>query len=292
MRTLMLLCAVLALMWVLPLPARSQAAAEARPVTFVDLLGGKTLPLSLKLKELDGEWRRFTTGSGGGMEQFYMMMAMREGAPFGGSAYYTRGRTITVGTETFLVAYRREQEPFNIQRLIMMGERGMEGPPQPEPLTAETTLQLSLLNLRTLGTILDITPFSLEAEVTVGKAQQDALLREKSANQLRQITIGILMFTQDNDETLPRMNNTTEAIAASNLGEDIWKHPATGEFYRVNAGIGGKALGEIEDPGVTVLCFEATPWPDGKRHVAFLDGHTEYLTEAEWAALKKRAGRP
>jgi|GEM_PF-1430422 len=286
MRALMLLCAALALMWMLPLPARSQTAAGIEPVTFVDLLGGKTLALSMKFKELDGEWRTFTSGGdAAGFEQFFMMIAMSEGMPFSKSAYYTRGRTITIGTETFLVAYRQEQEPFDF-RQAMMG-RGWDGDemPEAEPLTPETTLHLSLLNLRTLGAILDIKPFDMEKEMTAGQLNS-------SGSRLRQLVTGIIMYAQDNDELLPAMDDRQQLMRDIDVEEEAWKHPVTGEIYGVNAGIGGMALGEIEDPTEIVVCYEATPWPDGKRHAAFLDGHVALLSEAEWAELKKKAELP
>jgi len=276
MRTLMLLCAALALMWVLPLPVRSQTA-EIKPVTFVDVLGGKTLPLSMKIKELDGEWRTFSSGGGAGIEQFFMMMAMNEGMPSVGTMYYTRGRTIAVGTETFLVAYQREKEPFNIQAM-MMGQMDEEEP-EVEPLTPETELHLSLLNLRTLGTLLDIKTFDMEREMAEGK-------RAESANRLRQLAVGIMIYAQDHDEMLPEVGDQKQLMDEIQVDEDIWKHPVTGESYRLNAAIGGKALGEIDDPTDIVLCYEATPWPDGKRQAAYLDGHVAVLSEAEWAELE------
>jgi len=287
MRTLTLL-GVLASLFVGLRPGWCQApAGEIPAVSFVDLIGGKTAPLSLKLKDLTGEWRRFTTGeNAGGMES---LMAMRAGgAPSTGPAYFTRGLTVTLGTETFLVAYRQESKPFDFRQAIMHNDE--EEMPHPDPLTADTILQLSLLNLRNIGNILDVSPFDLEHEVAAGKALQDELLRNKSANQLRQITIGMLSFAQDNDEILPVMNDLQQAIEASNLDEKVWKHPVTGEFYQVNTGIGGKALGDFEDPSEAVLCFEVTPWPDGKRYIAFLDGHVELMPEAEWAAVKQKAG--
>jgi len=161
MRTLMLLCAILALMWVLPLPSRSQGAAPAgenKPVTFVDLLGGKTFPLSLKVKELTGEWRRFTTsGMSSGMETFIMMAATEGRGMPGSTVFYTRGQTITLNTKTFLIAYQQETKPFDFQQVITEHKL-----PEPQSLTPETPLNLALLNLRNIGHILDIRPFKLE----------------------------------------------------------------------------------------------------------------------------------
>ena len=38
--------------------------AGAQPMTFPEVLSGKTIPLTMKLKDLDETWRRLSVGSG------------------------------------------------------------------------------------------------------------------------------------------------------------------------------------------------------------------------------------
>ncbi|MHB0938115.1 MAG: hypothetical protein ACYC6A_17125 [Armatimonadota bacterium] len=286
MRTPMLLCAALALMWVLPLPSRSQAAAPAgenTPVTFVDLIGGKTLPLSLKLKELNADWRRFTTsGAANSMETFITMMATEGRGLPGPAVFYTKGQTVTLNTETFLIAYQQETKPFDFQQVMERHEL-----PQPQPLTPETTLNLALLNLRNAGNILDIRPFKLEDELAAGQQQQNALtharvkaLQSQSTSNLRQCLVALQIYAQDHEMMLPPMDNLDQLVAAMHLPEKFWKHPLTDEPYLANAKLAGKKIDVFGEPHTVVVLYEGTNWPDGKRLAAFLDGHVELLPEA------------
>ena len=287
MRTVMLLCAALALMWVLPLPSRSQGAAptgENKPVTFVDLLGGKTFPLSLKVKELTGEWRRFTTSNmSSGMETFIMMAATEGRGMPGSTVFYTRGQTITLNTETFLIAYQQETKPFDLRQVMEENEF-----PAPESLTPDTTLNLVLLNLRNISNILDIKPFKLKDELAVNTERQAVLdrarekdLRSQSACNLRQCILAVLMYAKGQNNTLPPLNDLNQLIAdLPEYMKSNWKHPLTGELYIANAKIGGKPVDDFEKTQDVVVFYEGTNWSDGKRLIAFLDGHVLLLLEA------------
>ena len=297
MRTLMLLCAALALMWVLPLPSKGQAAPAGgnQPVTFVDLIGGKTLPLSLKLKELNADWRRFTTsGMSSTMETFIMMAATNgKGVP-GPIVFYTKGQTITLNAETFLIAYQQETKPFDFRQVMEHNQ-----PPRVEPLTPETSLNLALLNLRNIGNILDIRPFKLEDELAAGNAQRTIIdrarekaLQAQSISNLRQCTIAVMMYCQDHDETLPQLVNVQELMLDVALPGEVWKHPLTGELYAANEKMSNVPIGEIENPAITVVLYEGTTWSDKTRCVAFLDGHVEKVDEARWNEIKRQNGIP
>jgi|GEM_PF-5415672 len=124
------------------------AIATSSQVSFAaelpDLISGNRFPLTLKLRDLNNEWRGFSMSGqyemGDWMQTFSSL--------FGTSAsnlYYTKGQTVSVGNETYLVAYRIESKP--------------------EKLTAETSLTLSLLNLRTIGSLNNIRLFNLQQEV-------------------------------------------------------------------------------------------------------------------------------
>lgn len=127
--------------------AGAQQAGPAFP-----LLDGKTAPLTLKLKDLDPNWRVFTAASG----SYQDLIASAMGG--GGSRVYTKGDTITVGSEVFLVTYK--PDALNMASMFAGG-----GPPKPKPLTADTVLRLSLLNLHALSSMDGIRVFDLKDQL-------------------------------------------------------------------------------------------------------------------------------
>lgn len=181
------------------------APAFGQSVEFQDLISGKSALLSLTLKDLNSDWRRMTIevkGDGKGMglgEILGLLMQMgmmsdlgknKGGKPdevasaamgmmflsslFGGSGekpvYYTKGQTLSVAGETFLVAYRVKKHSPNLME--MFAQSAMEGGKEPDPartmpgkLSAESPLVISLLNFKTIGSISDIRPFDLNKEI-------------------------------------------------------------------------------------------------------------------------------
>src|SRR5690242_7872705 len=116
----------------LAVPALGQGA------NLQDVVSGRESPLSMKLKDLNSDWKRVTIGTAGGsgvgdmMSQIMplaMMGSMGSGGSkgsdaamgmafmsslFGGGGgsqpvYYSKGQTTIIGGETFLVAYRYEK---------------------------------------------------------------------------------------------------------------------------------------------------------------------------------------
>jgi len=143
-------------------------APAAHADELADILSGKTIPLTLQLKDLNEQWRRFSmTGQFdlGPISQIF-------GAMFGGSTspYFTNGRTVQIGGETYLVAYRANVVTPNMLAVIMSNG----GPPQPTLLTPETRLHLSLIHLRSAGSLTDIRPFQLQEVLQESQAAVQA----------------------------------------------------------------------------------------------------------------------
>ena len=132
-----------------------------------DILSGTpSVPLSMKLGDLNGNWRRMTiTGSVDLGTVTQMFTALLGSAGVG--VYYTRGQSLTLGNTTYLVAYRTQPKVFDITNLIQMGQNAaLSGkPPAAEKLTADTPLALTLLNLQSAGSLTDIKPFDLTTEL-------------------------------------------------------------------------------------------------------------------------------
>ncbi|MCW3055009.1 MAG: hypothetical protein JWN14_4179 [Chthonomonadales bacterium] len=165
------------------------------------LFSGKSQPISLKMKDLDSAvWRRvkisggsekkedgglagmlgsmFGGGAGGGEGMGGMMSALL-GPMFSGvstagpNVYYTRGKTVVLGSETYLVAYQPQIKDLDFAALMKM--KDMAAPPTPKPLTPETLLVMSLLNLHTIGNLSNIQPFNLQTEITESETAVTAL---------------------------------------------------------------------------------------------------------------------
>jgi hypothetical protein len=296
-------CRGLAAGWMLPaLLAAVTTAATAEG--FEEVLAGRHGPLTLKLRELDGEWRRFRLGGGSGAdggEQFLAMMLGAGGAAGGSEVYYTKGRTVHVGGEVYLVAWRLT--PRSIQAGALTGllhGRPEQMPPAEKP-TPDTELALSLLHLRTAGNLLDIRPFSLELELTGGDTSPAALeqAREQAARalrleQLRHIGAALLLYVKDGERTLPPMNDvaaTQRALLPYGPGREIFTDPRSGRSYLPNSSLAGRKYADIPDPGGQVAFYEPEP-VDNTRGVLFLDGRVARVPESEWNELKRKSNIP
>jgi len=187
---------------------------------FQQLLSGKEFPLTLSLKELNGDWRRLSIGGadaakggmGDMMSQLMQMGMMSEmgknkgkedpagamlglsllGGLFGGGGeskepvYYTKGQTVTVGGETFLIAYRYQKPAMNFMQMAAAAQKNGQGP-DPGQMTAgklspESSLAISLINARNIASLNDIRPFNMEQEIAEG-AQGGGGLMELFAQQ-------------------------------------------------------------------------------------------------------------
>lgn len=290
------------------------------------LFGGNTFPLTFKLKELTGDWRRVNVVGqldlGGYTQVLSTMMASVLGS-MGSTVYYTRGETITLGSEIYLVAYRPPVRPIDIGGLIQEAAKGgmntkpdkkkMEELAQklvPPKLTEETALTMTLLNLRTSGTLSDIRPFELQREIDeaptgvmeavvtalkeeIGGELADAPVedtKDASLSNLKQVGVGLLMYVQDYDEVLPPMNNpdtAKQALIPYVKNADAFVHPETKEPYQPSAILGRKKLLHIAVPAQFVAFYEAKPAADNTRGVLFLDGRVKRIREEEWPRLAR-----
>lgn len=149
-------------------------AAQGQTVNSADLFSGKGPASVLQLKALSPAWRRVNIGGpaelkGGGLGQLAggFFGAMLGAGSLPASNYsppqYTDGATTTLGGETFLVVYRPNLKSIDMMALMQAGPGGKL--PTPEKLTAETSLILTLVNVRSITTLGDFRPFNLEQEL-------------------------------------------------------------------------------------------------------------------------------
>ncbi|MBW3623802.1 MAG: hypothetical protein KY468_10395 [Armatimonadetes bacterium] len=129
----------------------------------------------------------------------------------------------------------------------------------------------------------------------IAKMREQAQFQQ-CTNQQRQLANAILAYAEDHDGRLPRANAWVQALKPYVEDQSVFHCPADpqpGTSYAMNMKLSGVNLNEVESPSETVLFYETTkrgasPHGTGEdqafRHggrqaVAFLDGHTEAITE-------------
>ncbi|MFN3650715.1 MAG: BON domain-containing protein [Armatimonadota bacterium] len=201
-----------ALLLFLPLALAAPAAAQS--VSPDQQVFGAELPYTLKLKELGPQWRRMRIkdaapksdgmdmmkqlmqlgmaanagkagGEGGADDGAAAMLGMSLlGSLFGGGekedpVSYTRGQTLVLGGETFLVTYRYEAPTLDLAAMAAQAEADEDEDEEDEDaepdfgalfggggkMTEESELKLALVNVRTIGAMTDLRPFDLQKEI-------------------------------------------------------------------------------------------------------------------------------
>jgi len=279
------LAMILLLAVAIPVLGQPAEGAEVK-----DLISGEMFPLTMQLKDLNQDWRALRVTAQADAVQFY---AATFGA--GGGAYYTTGQTVTVSGETFVVGYRVATKPLNVAAMM----RRQREPPAPEKLTPETSLALSLVNLRAVSSLNDIRPFSLEDELAESERLARAMREERpdasSLTNLMQLGLAVVMYSQDWDGVLPPMEDAAtvqEALWPYVKSRDVFYHPETGDPYQPNASVSGKRLADFPHPKDIIIFYEVTPAADGGRCAAFLDAHGQRVERDKWHRLKRVSGIP
>jgi hypothetical protein len=122
--------------------------------SFAGILSGNSIPTAIKLKDLTSEWRAMSTNGQVEIGNFQALVSLFGGGSFANN-YYTKGQTVTVGSETYIVAYS----------LLSLAEK----------ISPELPLNLSLLNLKTIGSMSNIRIFETVAETKVLEGQLASL---------------------------------------------------------------------------------------------------------------------
>jgi hypothetical protein len=204
------------------------APAFGQSMDFQQLFSGKEFPHTLKLAELDGDWRRVSIGIAGAQKgglsdmlgplmQAGMMSDGDKGkgkndaaaamlgmsffsSLFGGGekkepVYYTKGKTVTVGSETFLLAYCFEKPELNLMQLAADSEKNGKDPDFSKAamdgrLTPESALTISLLNVKSITTLNSIRPFDMAQEIADsakgGGGLMDLIAQEQAKDQAKE----------------------------------------------------------------------------------------------------------
>lgn len=257
-------------------------------VSFPEVFSGKVCPLTIIVKDLTPEWSQFTLGETpqmpGGQEGGMMPMIMLINRS--DSIYYTQNHTVTCAGQTYLIAYARQRKPLD-PRIFEQAE-----PPKFEPLTLDTTLTLSLLNLRSCGSLRDIHQVNLAEVFAADENAKRKARRMESRNNLERITLTIIDYEHKHNLYFPKMATAADLKA---LFDEEWQkiliQPGTNEPYLPNPNLSGKAQKVIKTRmELTVMVYEASPDVDGVRLVGYCDGHVAEVPEKDWPAEKKKSG--
>lgn len=269
----------------------------AQQATMGDIFSGKLAPLTVAVQELGPEWLSVEMRTPQAMPEWFTSMVANEGGPNLRAlqpSYYTKGQTVSIGDETYLLAYELPAMTIDPQAM-------REGAP-PARITPETKLNLTLLHLRTAGSLLNLHPFDLKAEMARMdeqnkaekariKARDERIQQARkmaSTNNLRQLITAAQMYTQDNEECMPGAATVWEDIK---IEEEAILHPVTKERYTYNVTLSGVSLGDIAKPEEMAAFYEENPpWEDGSRLVAFVDGHVESVSAEQWPEVKRKSG--
>jgi hypothetical protein len=119
------------------------------------LLHNSSYPLTLQLKDLNQDWRRVSIGG-----QAEAGVHTELASSLADNVYYTRGETINMGGETYLVAYQIEN-PNKYASPLSATYDAYETP----RLSMNTRLTLNLVNMRMSTGLYDVTPLNVQDEI-------------------------------------------------------------------------------------------------------------------------------
>lgn len=243
------------------LAVQVQAADPIKP-DLKELLTGKAFPLTVKMKDMDSNWVQFTANEGSADKSL-------------SGTYCTKGETVLVGKDTYLVAYNTR-----------------------EKLTESTVLNLSLINTNSMGSFDKICPVAMKSAEPVTVKVAGSITEWKSGSpagsdsvsNLRDLIVSLLMYAAGNDDTLPMLDNPAmvkQALSPFVTSKMSFLDPATKKPYMINSILTEHKIAHIKFPMYMAVFYEEKPDAGGLRAVAFLDGNVRRVNESEWTSLKR-----
>lgn len=283
---------------------------------FQELISGKQAPLTRQLKELDESWRQIAISGQYEMADLMKSWTNLFAAGIYNNIYYTQGKTVKVNDETYVVAYRLSTsgEPLNINSLLenIMGSAAAftggdcASITAAEKITPETTVSLSLLNLKTIGSLNDVRPFDLKTDLAMlEKAEQQskatceqaklAVVNSQVESNLQSLGSALRSYAEQNEYQLPDMSSLeTVKLALQDFiyDESVLYHPETLEPYLVNASISAQNSENLDNGTPIVAFYEASPATDGTVGVVYTNGLYQRIQPEDWAAVKQASNLP
>ncbi|WP_319420462.1 hypothetical protein [Pleurocapsa sp. FMAR1] len=282
---------------------------------FQELISGKQAPLTRQLKDLNDSWRQVAISGQYEMADLMKSWTSIFGADIYNNIYYTQGKTVKVNDETYVIAYRlassgKSLTITSLLKNVMGSVAGLTGTDcdsigSPEKITPETTIALSLLNLKTIGSLNNVRPFDLEKDLAMlEQAEQESKAACEQAkseavnlveSNLQELGSALQSYTDQNGGKLPDMSSLeTVKLALQDFvyDESVFYHPVTLEPYQVNAFLSAQNLDDLDNAMEIVAFYEANPAADGTVGVVYADGFYQRIQPEDWEAVKQASKLP
>jgi prepilin-type processing-associated H-X9-DG protein len=265
------------MLFVISLPSSAQQEGS-RVMTMAELLSGSPYPLKRRAGDLTGEWKKLRVGSladtnpQGPSSQAGQM----------GTTYYTQGDTVSVGANTFLIAYHPALGASGLPAATLENSTQT-----PRKLAPNTELDLALLNLAAVLRLSHIEPVELANEIASNSevsADHDRSRALASRANAERLALALSMYTQDWDDSLPpKAASYKQTIYPYVKNEAVFTSPSDEKgvlSYSFNRRLEGRKLAEITEPARTILLYEGKGEQPryryaGKAVIAFVDGHVK-----------------
>lgn len=282
------------------------ALAVAQEISTVDLVSGNygKYATTLKLADLREGYKavRLAVANPGALTELAPLIVLsgvhdsRVMAQYRlAGCYWSNGDVVKSLGREYLVAYKVD---WDIETLLA-NSRNVQGSVPSAAPAVEPMLKINLIALNSIQKVEpcpDITKKDLIDAFGGGAKPSADSLQEQTLSNVKQVALGMLMYSNDYDDYLPYAQSSKSAwyveypyVKSINMFKTL--NP-NGGMIRFNMGIAGAYMESIIEPANTVMLYESEPWPDGRRAVAFLDGRAKLVTREEWAELAKRLTPP
>lgn len=123
---------------------------------------------------------------------------------------------------------------------------------------------------------------------------KEEMKRSQDLSNINRASRALTLYAEDHNDSLPPVKSTADCEALLNRylvqtgrlsGDEaarIWKPLLPGTRLLYNLACGGRKLSSIRRPDIALTFVEDRTWPDGKRCVGFLSGHSKKITQEEF----------
>lgn len=276
-----------------------------------DVLNGKGRPTTIAPVDLPENFKavrlRIAAASTDPLSGILPLMTLGMGSSSGGpnvdyirqiDQSWTDGSVEVVEGQRFLVTYRLDMSAGDLMPDMMRVGMvmGTGSAPKPKPPLKMNLVLVKVDSIQEIAPTPDLTKERLLEILGQGKGKtvfdeaQDASSQTRTLSNMKQVGVGMMMYCADFDDMYPWPQSTKAVqyvIRPYLKNMDLWQtaNPNGGEV-RFNMAIGGVNMVAIEDIANTVMFYESKAWPDGRRAVAFTDGHAKMVTSSEWQKLE------
>lgn len=226
--------------------------------------------------------------------------------------FFSDFKTLQLGNETFISGYTvtldlasmmgSSQPPADVESVLILQPTFIKASaitaimPQPE-MTASRYRQILVELQKSFQQGIDrpatgITDMAAPEGFAAADVAAPASAQTMGLNNAKQLALGMIMYITDYDDVYPKVNSTGEVqklIWPYLKNDEVFKtNNSRGSTFRFNMRLSGKSMDSIEIPSETPLFFESNSWSDGRRIVAYVDGHVKFVSEQEFQAMVRR----